>query len=212
MTPSAHRQPTVATCSAREISSERPTPNRTGIERSPCARSNVDVLAGVEHVEAADPGADGESQPERRPRESAAGGEPAADRRHRHRQAEEELRVAGDALGQRVPEHDRQRHRRQREADPAERPRRGDERHRGHDEEGPRLRRRQLAGRNLAVGGARVQRVPARVDDAVEGHRRAARRDHRQHDPAARGSARPGARRRPAARRPARTGARKPSG
>ena len=37
--PSETRQITVKTCIAREIASERLTPNRTGIERSPCARS-----------------------------------------------------------------------------------------------------------------------------------------------------------------------------
>jgi len=83
-----------------------------GNRAQPLRTIEVQILARVQHVEPADPAAD--RQPEepglRCPRRSARG-EPSADRGHRHRQTEEQLRIAGHALRQGVPEHDRQRHR-----------------------------------------------------------------------------------------------------
>ena len=110
-------------------------PKRTGIDFSPCARSTADVLAGVDDVEAGHPQPDGQAEHPRRPAAASARGQPAADRRHRHRQAEERLRVVGVALGQRVPEHDGQRHRRQPAAQRADLERGGHEHRRPHGDE-----------------------------------------------------------------------------
>ena len=73
----------------------------------PVPAIEVHVLAGVEDVEPAHPQTDGQTEQPRLGPRAAAGGDPPADRRHRHRQAEEELRVGGVALGERIPEHDR---------------------------------------------------------------------------------------------------------
>ncbi len=66
---------------------------------------------------------------------ASTGRQPAADRRHRHRQPEEGLRVGGVALRQRIPEHDGQRHRRQPAAERAHLERHRDEHDRPHDDE-----------------------------------------------------------------------------
>ena len=83
----------------------------------PVRAIELDVLAGIENVEAADPQTDRQAeQPGLRRADRTAGREPAADRRHGHRQAKECLRVRGVALRERIPEHDRERDRRQQPA------------------------------------------------------------------------------------------------
>ena len=109
------------------MTSARATPKRTGIDLQPMRPIEVEVLAGIEHVEPADPGADRERQQPGLPAAAAARGEPSADRRDGHGQAEEQLRVAGEAFRQRIPEHDRQRDRRQRETERRQLPRGKDE-------------------------------------------------------------------------------------
>ena len=147
---------------------------------------------------------------------AAADGQPAADRRHRHRQAEKQLRPGREALGQRVPEHDAR-------APPATARSRADSAATAAKTKtadatttnSDRFARAHRAARQLAVRGARVERVEPRVDEPVESHRRAARRHHRDENPADRRSTVTiGSRCRaaPAARRPAQTAARTPSG
>ena len=98
------------------------------------------------------------------------------------------------ALRQRVPEDDRQRHRRQRQTQRIQPPRRDDEHGRRDDHEHRRLDAAHRAARDLAVRGSRIQRVEPRVDQPVESHRRAARRNHRHQNPS---DHRPGDRRVP---------------
>ena len=115
---------------------------------------------------------------------AAAGRQPAADRRHGHRQAEKRLRVGRVALGERIPEHDRQRDRRQHAA---QRDSTGTTANTNTTDDTitkiVASRAAHRAARNLAHRGARVERVHPRVDQAVEAHRGAARRHHRDDDP-----------------------------
>ena len=114
----------------------------------------------------------------------AARGEPAADRRDRHREREKELGVAGEPLRERVPEHDRERDRRQREADAA---RAGTTAPTNATDETTTMTvasRRLIAPRGISRIAVRgFLRVPLRVHEAVEPHRRRPRRDHRDDDP-----------------------------
>ena len=68
-------QITVATCIAREIHSDRAMPKRTGIELQAVRAIEGDVLARIEHVEAADPQADRQAE---QPRLRRADRPPAA--------------------------------------------------------------------------------------------------------------------------------------
>ena len=159
----------------REITSDagNAEPHRN---RSQSVRAvEIQILAGVEHVEAADPGANRQREQPRLPPAASAHSEPAADRRDSHREAQKQLRVGGVALRQRIPEHDRQRDRRQHQAQRPEPPGRDDEHDRRDDHEDRGLRRGHRAARDLAAGGPRVQRVHARVDQPVESHRGADR-------------------------------------
>ena len=58
----------------------------------------LDVLAGIQDVEPAHPQADRQAEQPGLPPAAAAGRQPPADRRHGHGQAEERLRVGGEAL------------------------------------------------------------------------------------------------------------------
>ena len=84
----------VATCMPREIV-ERPghaKPGRNGLQAVRAVE--LDVLARVEHVEATHPQPDGQAeQPRLGGGNRPAGRQPAAHRRHRHRQPEKRLRV-----------------------------------------------------------------------------------------------------------------------
>ena len=71
----------------------RAMPKRTGIDRRPSRAIDLEVLARVEHVEAADPRANREAEQPRLPAAASAGREPAAHRRDGHREAEKQLRV-----------------------------------------------------------------------------------------------------------------------
>ena len=144
----------------------------------------LEVLTGVQHVEAAHPRADGQRQHPRLPAAAAARGEPPADRRHRHRQAQKHLGPRGEALGERIPEDERQRDRRERETERAQPPRRVHETGRRDDDKRRRFAARHRAAGQLAVRRSRVQRVDPRVHQPVEPHRRAARRHHGRENPA----------------------------
>ena len=181
---SATRQATAMTCITREIASDAGTPNRTGNGAQAVRAIEVEILAGVQHVEAADPGADRRRQQPRLPSAPAADREPAADRRDRHRQPEEQLRPRRVALRERVPEHDRQRDRRQA---------------RSTADSGARRRTTNAADATATnTTASRVLMAPrgssrfavrgfsasiAGVDEPVEPHRRAARRHHRDENP-----------------------------
>ena len=63
-------------------------PNRTGIDSQVLAPIDLEILTGVEHVEAADPQADGQTEQPWLPSRAAAGGKPSTNRGNRHREPE----------------------------------------------------------------------------------------------------------------------------
>ena len=83
------------------------TPKRTGIERSPCARSKSRSWQAYSTSNPPTQVPIASAEQPRLPAATAAHGQPAADRRNGHRQAQEQLRPGREALRQRVPEHDR---------------------------------------------------------------------------------------------------------
>ena len=173
----------VATCISREMRMAAPTPNRVGIERSPCCRSNSTSWQAYRmsnpatHNPMARPSSQGSSPP------PAAGGDPAADRRHRHGQAEKQLRVRRVPLRKGVPEDNRERDRRQQQAQRAESSR-SEYEHRGrHHDEQHSFGRRHSAARQFAHRRPRVQRVGPGVDHAVKPHGGAPRAHHADDDP-----------------------------
>ena len=175
----------MATTCMRARNRQRRRDAETNRNRPQAVRAiEVDVLTRIQHVEPADPRADRQRQQPRLPAAASADRQPPADRRDRHGQAEKQLRPGRVALGQRIPEHDGERDRRQHEAQRIQPPRGEHEHRRGDDHERGRLARRHRAARDLAVRRARIQRVEPRVDEPVESHRRAARRDHRHENPA----------------------------
>ena len=147
----------------------------------------LDVLARVENVEAAHPEADGQAE---QPRLGAASAPPAASQPPTGATAiarpRNSLRVRRVALRQRIPEHDRERDRRQ------QRGRRGSAASAAttntiddtDDEDASPRARVMRAARDLAHRRARIQRVHAGIDQAIESHRGTARRHHRDDDPA----------------------------
>ena len=141
----------------------------------PVRTIELQVLARIEHVEAAHPQPDREREQPRLPAAAPAGRQPAADRRHCHGETEKRLRPRRVSLRQRVPEHDGQRQRRQRQAQAVQLAGGGDEDDRPRHDPGDRLRTGDRAARDLAPGGSRVACVPPRVDQTVEPHRRTAR-------------------------------------
>jgi hypothetical protein len=101
------------TCISRDRRIAVDTPKRSGIDRRPWTAIELDVLTGIQDVEAADPQADRETEEPRLDAAAAAGRKPATNRCDRQRQAKKQLRVRCHALGERIPEDDDQRHRRQ---------------------------------------------------------------------------------------------------
>ena len=146
----------------------------------------LEVLAGVEDVEAADPRADGQppaaTAPSRRGRRPPASRRPAPPpSRGRERAASRSCSASPASTRTRSP------------ARPATAAKQsGFSRHAAYDEHRPTRpttnsaasRDAHRAARQLAVRRARVERVEPRVDEPVESHRRAARRDHRDENPA----------------------------
>ena len=144
----------------------------------------VEILAGIENVEAADPRTNRRAEEPRLARGNpSTRGEPAADRRDSHREGQEQLGVGREPLGQGIPEHDRQRDRRQQETDAPELVGGADEGHRRDGDEHARFSAGHRAARNLAHRRPWVPGVVVRVDQPVEPHRGAARRHHGDDDP-----------------------------
>ena len=108
------------TCITREMTRERGNAE-THRNRSQSVRPiEVEILTGIQDVEAADPGANRQRQQPGLPPAAPSGSQPSADRRNGHGQAEKELRLGRESLRERIPEHDRERHRRQRETERAQ--------------------------------------------------------------------------------------------
>ena len=141
------------------------------------------ILAGIQHVKPTDPRTDGNGQQPRLPTGPAANRQPATHRRHRHGEAEKELRVGGVAFGQRIPEHDTQRHGRQRQTDGVQHRRRTNKHHRRDKDEARRFEDAQHTARDFTRRGARIEGVEPRVHQPVEPHRRTASGDHRHENP-----------------------------
>ena len=158
-----------------------------GVE--PLRAIHVDILAGVEHVEARDPHREREPQDERRRVEGAAHGDPAPGRRDPVGEAEDPVRGPGEALRVGVADEEDEGERREREAErvvrPPQRTTRGEQFHLGRTEH---------AAREMTTGGPRVARVDGAIDDAIRRHRARARADHRRRHPAERPPAGPAAR------------------
>ena len=143
----------------------------------------VDVLAGVQHIEPADPGANGRTQKPGFPAATAACSQPSADRRNRHRQAEEQLGPGRVPLRQRIPEDHGERDGREEEAQGIEPPGGIDEDGRRECDEHAGFSDAHGAARNLAVRRSWIQGVEPRVDEPVEPHGRTPRRHHCEQNP-----------------------------
>src|SRR5215831_9398606 len=143
----------------------------------------LEILARVEDVETADPRADRDRENPRLPSPAPAHRQPSANRRDRHREAEKQLRVRRIPFGERIPEDDCERERREQQAQSAQLPRR-EKKHDGRRRyERRRFSERHRAARQFAIGCSRIERVHARIDEPVEPHRGAARRHHRDENP-----------------------------
>ena len=96
--------------------------------------------------------------------------------------AQQHLREVGEPLAVGVEDQQAHRDRRQQQRQRAERGGAGQKDHQRHGEAPPGHRHRQRAGHQLALSGARVERVEAAVQDPVAGHRHRPGRHHRHHD------------------------------
>jgi hypothetical protein len=119
--------------------------------------------------------------------------QPRADGREREREAEKNVRVIREPLRQRIKTNHHERDGRQdkNKAD-SESSWRQPTRAAGQAKQ-PGAEQGNLAGGQMAVGRARIQRVEFAVHDAVEGHRAGARADHRRENQPKRPPARPAA-------------------
>ena len=97
---------------------------------------------------------------------------------------EKDVRVIGEPLGQRIEADDDERHGREVEAERIEQEAGRDQARRRQGAERHGAEQADLAGGQVAAGGARVQRVEFAVHDAVEGHGAGAGADHRGEDQA----------------------------
>jgi hypothetical protein len=130
----------------------------------------VEILAGVEDVEAGDPEGDGGGENKDARVEGAANGDPGGGGRHAEGEAEHEMRPAGEALGVGIKEQDREGDRREPEREAIQlgggenKDGAGDD-HKSCDEGG-----REMAGRESAGAGAGIGGVDGGIGEAIEGH------------------------------------------
>ena len=108
--------------------------------------------------------------------ERAADGDPGRRRRDPQRESQHQVRERGEALGERVEEDDRQRHRRQPQAQRIQRRAAAGRTRRGAPPRSPRRSRATAPGGQMAHLRARIARVDVRVQQAVERHGGRARR------------------------------------
>ena len=184
MNPSSARHAIVPTCIAREIHERARHAEAHRNRLQVLAAIDVEILAGVEHVEAADPERDREAEQPRLP----------CLRRHRRpairRPAQSPWR-ARETTASPTCSASRASTRKSTMSATGDRTKhsqlscaaRGDERDRHHDDEDRRFGRRHAAAGNLARRRARIRGVESRVDQAVEAHRGAARRHHADDNP-----------------------------
>ena len=102
-------------------------PNRFGTEIQAQRAVVVDVLAGVEHVEAADPQRDRGAKDQHAQIESAGDGDPRGGRRNAEREAEKKVRPVREALGEGIEKQNRERQRSELQCRRIQLPRRDDE-------------------------------------------------------------------------------------
>ena len=142
----------------------------------------VDILAGVDGVEARDPEHHPGRQPERERSQLAGDRQPGAHRGDGQTEAEHQVRVGREALGVGVAQNDQQGDGTEDEADRVEHPGRQDEQAAGHQHQQTGATRRYQARRQVSIVGAGVGGVEATVDQTVEGHGGAACGDHGHQD------------------------------
>jgi len=143
----------------------------------------LEILAGVEDVEAGDPEGDGGGKKKDARVERAANGDPGSGGRDAESEAEHEVRPAGEAFGVGIKEQHCERDRREPEREAIQLSCGENEDGAGDDDEGRDEGGRELAGGKRASAGAGVGGVDGCVGEAIEGHGGGAGGDHGDDDP-----------------------------
>ncbi|GAB2982313.1 hypothetical protein GCM10023080_055640 [Streptomyces pseudoechinosporeus] len=142
----------------------------------------LDVLAGVDQVEAADPDSHREAEDHRVPGPLAGDRQPAADRAHGLGETEDGLWEVREPLAVGVDHHRDHGDGGQREAERVEQGRGAEEEDQGDQRARPRVPHRHRAGDQLPLRGTGVAGVDLAVDDPVRGHGERPQPDHRDGD------------------------------
>ncbi len=149
----------------------------------PLLAVELQILQGIEDVEPGHPEKDRNPEHHHLPADIAAQGDPGPHRRRPQADSQHDMGEGGKPLAEGVEGEEEKHQRREVEAKGVEHPGGDQQRGQRDDHEQPRLSARDLAGGDVAAGGAGVLGVDAGVDDAVQPHRPGARSDHRHADP-----------------------------
>ena len=149
------------------------------------------ILAGVEHVKSSHPEKDCGRKHDDARIQSAADRDPCSCGCNSQRQAEHQVRPAGEPLGVGVKQEHREDHRRKQECLPVQlrRSQNKDQRHE-HSKAGDEAAAQQT-GRNRARRSSRIGGVQAGIGPAIERHGSGSRGDHANHNPENFGPGRP---------------------
>ena len=143
----------------------------------------LEILAGVEDVEAGDPEGHGGSKNNDARVEGSANGNPGGGGRDAEGKTEHEVRPAGEALRVRVKEQDGKGGRGQPEREAIQLGRGENEDGAGDDDEGGDEGGREMAGGEGAGASAGIGGVDGGVGEAIEGHGGGAGGEHGDYDP-----------------------------
>jgi hypothetical protein len=143
----------------------------------------LEILAGVEDVEAGDPEGDGGGEQKDARVEGAANGDPGSGRRYAESESEHEVRPAREALGVGIEEQDGKSNRGEPEGEAIQLGCGENEDGAGDDDEGGDEGGREMAGGEGAGASAGIGGVDGGVGEAVEGHGGGAGGEHGDYDP-----------------------------
>src|SRR5262249_48773804 len=143
----------------------------------------IEIQTGVKDIEPANPCADCQREQPWLPTTTAADGKPPANWRHSHGQTEKELRPGRGTACKGIPEHDAQRERRQRKAARIQSPGRVHKYRRCDHDKSCGLSTSHRTARQFPTCRPRIHGIDLCIDEPVEPHRCAPRRDHRYNNP-----------------------------
>src|SRR5690348_227621 len=143
----------------------------------------VDVLTGIKYIKAANPERDRGTKKQHAAIERAGYSDPSGGRRNPESEPQENVRPVREALCERVEKEDGDGQRSELQSERVQPPGGDEEESYGGEREKPGELDREGAGRQRALLRSGIFAVVTKVGDAVHGHGRGARRNHRDDNP-----------------------------